>query len=33
MSCAALAFTFKFAGAPLIDEYDPPLLGRWLALK
>ena len=27
MSYAALAFTFKFAWAPLIDEYDPPLLG------
>jgi MFS transporter, PAT family, beta-lactamase induction signal transducer AmpG len=30
MSYAALAFTFKFAWAPLIDEYDPPLVGRWL---
>ena len=33
MSYAALAFTFKFAWAPFIDEYDPPLLGRWLGRR
>ena len=33
MSYAALAFTFKFAWAPLIDEYDPPLAGRWLGRR
>ena len=33
MSYAALAFTFKFAWAPLIDEWDPPLLGRWLGRR
>jgi MFS transporter, PAT family, beta-lactamase induction signal transducer AmpG len=33
MSYAALAFTFKFAWAPLIDEYDPPLVGRWLGRR
>jgi len=33
MSYAALAFTFKFAWAPLIDEYDPPLLGRFLGRR
>ena len=33
MSYAALAFTFKFAWAPFIDEYDPPLVGRWLGRR
>ena len=33
MSYAALAFTFKFAWAPLVDEYDPPLVGRWLGRR
>ncbi len=33
MSYAALAFSFKFAWAPLIDEYDPPLVGRWLGRR
>jgi PAT family beta-lactamase induction signal transducer AmpG len=33
MSYAALAYTFKFAWAPFIDEYDPPLVGRWLGRR
>jgi PAT family beta-lactamase induction signal transducer AmpG len=33
MSYAALAFTFKFAWAPIIDEYDPPLVGAWLGRR
>jgi MFS transporter, PAT family, beta-lactamase induction signal transducer AmpG len=33
MSYAALAFTFKFVWAPFIDEYDPPLVGRWLGRR
>lgn len=33
MSYAALAFTFKFAWAPFIDEYDPPLLATWLGRR
>ena len=33
MSYAALAFTFKFAWAPFIDEYDPPLTGRFLGRR
>jgi PAT family beta-lactamase induction signal transducer AmpG len=33
MSYAALAFTFKFFWAPFIDEYDPPLAGRWLGRR
>jgi len=33
MSYAALAFTFKFAWAPFIDEFDPPLVGRWLGRR
>ena len=33
MSYAALAFTFKFAWAPFIDEYDPPIAGRWLGRR
>jgi MFS transporter, PAT family, beta-lactamase induction signal transducer AmpG len=33
MSYAALAFSFKFAWAPFIDEYDPPLVGRWLGRR
>ena len=33
MSYAALAFSFKFAWAPLIDEYDPPLTGAWLGRR
>ncbi len=33
MSYAALAFTFKFAWAPFIDEYDPPLVAAWLGRR
>jgi PAT family beta-lactamase induction signal transducer AmpG len=33
MSYAALAFTFKFAWAPFIDEYDPPLVGARLGRR
>jgi len=33
MSYAALAFTFKFAWAPVIDRFDPPLLGRRLGRR
>ena len=33
MSYAALAFTFKFAWAPFIDEYDPLLVGAWLGRR
>src|SRR5271170_5549478 len=33
MSYCALAFTFKFAWAPLIDRYDPPLTARWLGRR
>jgi PAT family beta-lactamase induction signal transducer AmpG len=33
MSYAALAFTFKFAWAPFVDEYDPPLVGAWLGRR
>ncbi len=33
MSYAALAFTLKFAWAPIIDEYDPPLVGAWLGRR
>ena len=33
MSYAALAFTFKFAWAPFIDEFDPPLVGAWLGRR
>ncbi len=33
MSYAALAFSFKFAWAPFVDEYDPPLVGRWLGRR
>jgi MFS transporter, PAT family, beta-lactamase induction signal transducer AmpG len=33
MSYAALAFSFKFVWAPFIDEYDPPLIGRWLGRR
>ena len=33
MSYAALAFTFKFAWAPIIDEYDAPVFGRWLGRR
>jgi len=33
MSYAALAFTFKFAWAPFIDELDPPLVGRRLGRR
>jgi PAT family beta-lactamase induction signal transducer AmpG len=32
-SYAALAFSFKFAWAPLIDEYDPPFTGAWLGRR
>ena len=32
-SYAALAFSFKFAWAPIIDEYDPPLTGAWLGRR
>lgn len=33
MSYAALAFTFKFAWAPFIDEYDPPFLAARLGRR
>src|ERR1700752_4358717 len=33
ISYAALAFSFKFAWAPFIDEYDPPLVGAWLGRR
>jgi PAT family beta-lactamase induction signal transducer AmpG len=33
MSYAALAFTLKFAWAPFIDEYDPPIVGAWLGRR
>jgi MFS transporter, PAT family, beta-lactamase induction signal transducer AmpG len=33
MSYAALAFTFKFAWAPVIDRFDPPLLGRLIGRR
>jgi PAT family beta-lactamase induction signal transducer AmpG len=33
MSYAALAFTFKFAWAPVIDRFDPPGLGRALGRR
>ncbi len=33
MSYAALAFTLKFAWAPVIDEYDPPVVGTWLGRR
>jgi PAT family beta-lactamase induction signal transducer AmpG len=33
MSYCALAFTFKFAWAPFIDRYDPPLLAKWLGRR
>jgi MFS transporter, PAT family, beta-lactamase induction signal transducer AmpG len=33
MSYAALAFTFKFAWAPFIDEYDAPLIGARLGRR
>ncbi len=33
MSYAALAFSFKFLWAPLIDEWDPPLTGAWLGRR
>ena len=33
MSYCALAFTFKFAWAPFIDRYDPPLTARWLGRR
>jgi PAT family beta-lactamase induction signal transducer AmpG len=32
-SYAALAFSFKFAWAPIIDEYDPPITGAWLGRR
>jgi MFS transporter, PAT family, beta-lactamase induction signal transducer AmpG len=33
ISYAALAFGFKFAWAPLIDEYDAPLVSAWLGRR
>jgi PAT family beta-lactamase induction signal transducer AmpG len=33
MSYAALAFSFKFAWAPFIDDYDPPLVGAWVGRR
>ena len=33
MSYVALAFTLKFAWAPVIDEYDPPLVAAWLGRR
>ena len=33
MSWCALAYSFKFLWAPLIDRYDPPGLARWLGRR
>ena len=33
MSYAALAFSFKFAWAPIVDRFDPPILGAWLGRR
>ena len=33
MSWVALAYSFKFLWAPLLDRYDAPLLGRWLGRR
>ena len=33
MSYAALAFSFKFIWAPVIDRFEPPLTGAWLGRR
>ena len=33
MSYVALAFAFKFAWAPFIDRFDPPVLGALLGRR
>jgi PAT family beta-lactamase induction signal transducer AmpG len=33
MSWVALAYSFKFLWAPLLDQYDPPLLGALLGRR
>ena len=33
MSWVALAYSFKFLWAPLLDQYDAPLLGPWLGRR
>jgi len=33
MSWLTLAYKFKFVWAPLLDQYDPPLLGNWLGRR
>ena len=33
MSWVALAYSFKFLWAPLLDRYDAPLFGRWLGRR
>ncbi|HUO55577.1 MAG TPA: AmpG family muropeptide MFS transporter [Rhodoblastus sp.] len=33
MSWVALAYSFKFLWAPLLDRYDAPLVGRWLGRR
>ena len=33
MSWVALAYSFKFLWAPLLDQYDAPLLGSWLGRR
>ncbi len=33
MSWLTIAYKLKFLWAPLLDQYDPPLLGRWLGRR
>jgi MFS transporter, PAT family, beta-lactamase induction signal transducer AmpG len=33
MSWVALAYSFKFLWAPLLDQYDAPILGAWLGRR
>ncbi|WP_296711563.1 MFS transporter [Rhodoblastus sp.] len=33
MSWVALAYSFKFLWAPLLDRYDAPIVGRWLGRR
>ena len=33
LSELTLAYKFKFLWSPLLDRYDPPLLGRWLGRR
>jgi MFS transporter, PAT family, beta-lactamase induction signal transducer AmpG len=33
MSWVALAYSFKFLWAPLLDQYDAPLIGAWLGRR